>query len=193
MSSRALAQRRQLQREDVQAVVQVLAELSLATAFAQIAIGGGDDADVDLDRALPPTRSNSRSWSTRSSFTCTSSGISPISSRKIVPPSASSKRPMRRSNRAGERALLVAEQLALDQAGRQGGAVDLDERLVAPRAGRVDGAGDQLLAGAGLAGDQHRGVGRRDADRPFRARRAAPGCAPTISSKLWTDLISSCR
>ena len=30
---------------------------------------------------------------------------------------------------AGERALLVAEQLALDESGGQGGAVDLDQRL----------------------------------------------------------------
>src|SRR5262249_12294277 len=62
---------------------------------------------------------------------------------------------------AGEGALLVAEQLALDQAGRQGGAVDLDEGAVLATARRVDGAGDQLLAGARLAGEQHRGVGRR--------------------------------
>ena len=37
-------------------------------------------------------------------------------------------------DRAGEGALLVAEQLALEQVGRDRGAVDLDERL-APRAG----------------------------------------------------------
>ena len=43
----------------------------------------------------PPTRSNRRSCSTRSSFACMASGISPISSRKMVPPCASSKRPLR--------------------------------------------------------------------------------------------------
>ena len=41
----------------------------------------------------PPTRCTARSSSTRSSFTCMSAGMSPISSRKRVPPSASSKRP----------------------------------------------------------------------------------------------------
>ncbi len=42
---------------------------------------------------MPPTRSNSDSCRARSSFTCISTGTSPISSRKRVPLSASSKRP----------------------------------------------------------------------------------------------------
>src|SRR5207245_1222894 len=46
---------------------------------------------------VPPTRKKVRSSSTRSSFTCVAGVISPTSSRKIVPPSASSKRPSRRS------------------------------------------------------------------------------------------------
>ncbi len=40
--------------------------------------------------------------------------------------------------------------------------VDLDERRRAAAAVAVDRLGDQLLAGAALAGDQDRGVGRRD-------------------------------
>jgi hypothetical protein len=50
-------------------------------------------ADCDV---VPPTRSNSRSCSTRSRSTCVSTGSSPTSSRKSVPPAASSKRPSRR-------------------------------------------------------------------------------------------------
>ena len=47
---------------------------------------------------FPPTRSNARSsLMTRSNFTCVLASISPISSRKIVPPFACSKRPIRRS------------------------------------------------------------------------------------------------
>ena len=44
---------------DVEPVVQVLAELPLVDASCQVAVGGGDDAHVDLDVSLPPTRSNS--------------------------------------------------------------------------------------------------------------------------------------
>ena len=56
---------------------------------------------------------------------------------------------------AGERALFVAEQLRFEQVLLQRGAVHLDE--VARGAVRVvvDGAGDQLLAGAGFAADEH--------------------------------------
>jgi hypothetical protein len=63
----------------------------------------------------------------------------------------------------GERALDVAEQLALEQVGGYRAAVERDERLALARAEIVDRARDQLLAGAALAGDQHRGVAVGDA------------------------------
>jgi hypothetical protein len=59
----------------------------------------------------------------------------------------------------------VPEQLALDEVLGQGGAVELDERLVAAAAPSVDRARDELLADAGLAGDEDRCVGRRDLAR----------------------------
>ena len=43
--------------------------------------------------SIPPSRMNSRSWITRSSLACVSSGTLPISSKKIVPLSASSNSP----------------------------------------------------------------------------------------------------
>jgi hypothetical protein len=48
----ALAQRRQLEREDVDAVHQVLAELAGRHQLGQIAVSGGDDPDVDLAIAI---------------------------------------------------------------------------------------------------------------------------------------------
>ena len=65
------------------------------------------------------------------------------------------------AQRAGEGALDVAEELALEQFARDRRAVDPDQRPVAAAARLVDGARDQFLAGAGFAGDQHAGVGRR--------------------------------
>ena len=110
----------------------------------------------------PPTRSITRFCRKRSSFACSDSGMSPISSRNSVPPSAISILPMRLLHRAGERALLVAEQLALEQLLGNRGAVDRDELAVLAAALRVHRAREQLLAGAALAQDQHRHVGRRD-------------------------------
>ena len=54
----------------------------------------------------------------------------------------------------GEGAALVAEELALQEAGGDGGAVELDERATAPGAERVDQAADQLLASSRLAPDE---------------------------------------
>ena len=63
--------------------------------------------------------------------------------------------------RAGERALLVAEELRLDQVLRNRRAVDLDERALGAQAAQVQRVGDQFLAGAVLALDQDVGVARR--------------------------------
>ena len=82
---------------------------------------------------------------------------------------------------AGERALDVAEQLAFQQSRRQGGAVDLDEGLAGPRAVLVDGPGQQLLAGAALAADQH---GRRAGGHLAHQLQAAAAPAGWSRSSL---------
>jgi hypothetical protein len=65
-------------------------------------------------------------------------------------------------DRAGEGPLLVAEQLAFQETRGNGRAVELDEGSVPPGTQVVKGAGDQLLACARLATDEHGGVGRGD-------------------------------
>src|SRR6185295_19640284 len=62
---------------------------------------------------------------------------------------------------AGERALFVAEDLALEQRLGNRGAVDRDERKAGARAELMDGLRDQFLAGARLTRDEHRCAGRR--------------------------------
>jgi hypothetical protein len=57
-------------------------------------------------------------------------------------------------DRAGEGALLVTEELALEERLGDGAAVDGDEGLVRARAGPVDGPGDEFLARPALALDQ---------------------------------------
>ena len=103
-----------------------------------------------------------RSSSTRSSLICVSIGISPTSSRNSVPPLAYSNLPIRLRRRAGERPCFVAEQLAFENAFRQGGDVERHERLAFARAVLMHGPGDEFLAGAVLALDQHGAVGRGD-------------------------------
>src|ERR1051325_676685 len=71
--------------------------------------------------------------------------------------------PLARADRAGEGALLVSEQFALEQIGRDRAAIDRDERLAATRRAIVQIARDDFLTRTRLAQDQHRAVARRDA------------------------------
>ena len=88
-----IAQRRHPDRDDVDPVVEVLAEPPFLHRLLEIDVGRDDQAEVGLDRLRPPTRSISPSWIARSSFACRSKRRSPISSRNSVPPAASSNLP----------------------------------------------------------------------------------------------------
>jgi hypothetical protein len=64
---------------------------------------------------------------------------------------------------AGEGAFFVAEELALDQFGGNGGAVEGDEWAGGAVAFLMQGAGDKLFAGAGFAIDADARFAGRDA------------------------------
>ena len=51
MSSSRVAQRRDMQRDDVEPIVEVLAEPTGFDFPLQVLVGGGNDAYVDLNRA----------------------------------------------------------------------------------------------------------------------------------------------
>ncbi len=63
----------------------------------------------------------------------------------------------------GEGAPLVAEELRLQQLGRDRGAVDLDEGALAPRAAVVQPVRDEVLAGAALPLEEHGAARLREA------------------------------
>src|SRR5262249_55223252 len=62
-------------------------------------------------------------------------------------------------DRAGERTLLVPEQLAFEQSRGDGRAVELDEGALVARPQVMNGTGDQFLARARLSTDKNRGLG----------------------------------
>ena len=91
-----LPERRDVDRDDAEPVVEVVAEAARADRLDEVDVRGGDDRGrPSAAGALSPTRSKRRSWRTRRSLTWRWSGMSPTSSRKIVPPLAMSKRPTR--------------------------------------------------------------------------------------------------
>ena len=118
-----------------------------------------------------------------------------ISSRKSVPPSASSKQPTRSALRVGERALHVAEQLALEDALGQPAGVDRARAACSRAASRVQPAGDDLLAGAVLAGDEHvrvrRGRPARSAGAPAASRATRRSVGGSSCSREQRVLASS--
>ena len=67
----------------------------------------------------------------------------------------------------GEASFAMAEQFAFDQVFRQRTAIDGHHRLGGAMALSVQRAGDQFLAGAGFAEDQHAGIRRRDFGDPL--------------------------
>jgi len=85
----------------------------------------------------------------------------------------------------GEGAACVPEQLVLDERVRDGRTIDRDERVRGAPAHRMDRVSSELLAGAGLAFDQHRRIMCGDGAQPIEGAQkswcAAKQC-PCVSA-----------
>ena len=158
--------------DDVQPVEQVLAERALRDHVAQVAVGGGDDPHVDatagaigadllqLARLQEPQQQPLHAQRHLADFVEEDRAL--VGELELAGLVAIG---------AGEAALDVAEQLRFEQRLRKTGAVHGNERSQTARALRVHRVGDQFLTDAALAGDEHLGVGPRDAlDLLLRAR-----------------------
>jgi hypothetical protein len=161
----ALAQGRDGHGKDVQPEPEVFTEGPRGDHAFQVAVGGRDDADVhghglaaahafDLV-ALAHVQKPDLRLGRQFADLVQEDGpaVGPLE------PAAFAR------GRAGEGPLLVTEELAVDERVRNGSAIDLDERAVAPRRELMDGVGQNLLAHAGFAQEQHRRLqGRHLAD-----------------------------
>ena len=172
-----LAQRRDADRQHVQAVEEVLPEAAGGGQGLQVLIGGGDDADIAMNRGVAPDALELLFLQQPQQFR--------LRARRHIAHLVHEDRaavgllefadapPVG----ARESAALVAEQFAFQQRFRDGGAVDRQERGLAAAAVLVDRPGHQFLAGPALAEDQHGHVLRGDAaDRLIEflhGRRAA--------------------
>ena len=168
---RAFAQGRYLQVDDIEPEQQVLAERAFAHGIAEVAVRGGDDADIDrhrpgaadaIDHALLDGAQKLR--------------LQPhVHLGDFIEQQRAAARLLELADaarhRAGERALFMAEQLGFEQVLGNRGAIDRDERGARTMGFRMHEAGEHLLAGAGLAGDQHRGIARRDLLRELHHSR----------------------
>ena len=147
--------------EDVEAVIEVRAELLLGGEGAQVAIGGGDQAEfrgqgarvaealelavledaqelgLELERQVGDFIEEQRAF------------VSQLDAAQAL------------VEGSGEGAFFVAEHFAFEQTGGNGRAVEFHEGALAAPAELMKGAGDQFLAGAGFALDQDGGIGGR--------------------------------
>ncbi len=158
----SIAERREDHAHDAQAVEEVFAEATLADLFGEVPIGGGDDADVDLDGLGATDALHLALLEHAQEFRLQVE----LELAELVQEHGAAvghlEDALARGGGAGEGALLVAEEFALDEVLGDGAAVEDHEGAVAASRGRVGGAGDDLFAGAGLALDHDGGIGRRD-------------------------------
>ena len=149
MSSRRDRERRELDADDLEPVVEVLPERRpTAIASARSRFVAEIRRTLTLIGSLVPTRTISPDSRTRRSLTWVESGMSPTSSRKSVPPLACSNHPLRSRSAPVKAPLTWPNSSRFQDVLAQRRAVQRDERLVPPRAVVVERLGDQLLAGA---------------------------------------------
>ncbi len=152
----ALAQRRNTQVDDAEAVVKILAEAPLLHHRRQIAVGGRQNTDVDGDAMGSADRADLL-------FLQGAQQLGLQIKRQLANLIEKDRASLGRSQQtvlgtigAGERAFHVAEELTLHQRGHQGTAVDGNERAIGVGAIGMNRARHQLLAHAALSQDQHR-------------------------------------
>src|SRR6185503_3629458 len=146
-------QGKHMDREHVQAIVQVASERAVGDRRLQVTVRGGDDADVGGQRLMPadalelPLLEHTQERDLRLRGKVANFIEEDRPSLGELEASEASLQC------AGEGALLVSEQLGGNQRGRNRGTVDLHERPRAPARSLVNGARDELFPGTGLSQD----------------------------------------
>ena len=153
----AIAQRRNEDRDDGEAVVQILAELAFAHCFFEVAIGGGDDAHVHLDIAEAADAADHLIFEHTQQLGLEQGREFADFIEKQGAAVGRFKQALLHLLGVGECALFVAEEFGFHQGFGDGGAVDGDEGLFVADAFVVDGLGDEILAGAAFALDENCG------------------------------------
>src|SRR6267142_1205165 len=149
-------ERGNLDRHDVEAVVEVLAETSLAHLVDERAVGRGEDPHVDLDVARAAHAAHDFRIEEFEELRLKRQGeLSHLveKDRAVLGRLEEAHAELRRVR---ESALLLAEELALQKLARDRGAVDLHEGPPPSRALPVDGPREKLLPHAALTQHQYR-------------------------------------
>src|SRR5271154_6525081 len=152
---RTLAQRRHAKLELAETMEKILAEAAGGDGGVEILVRRGDDPDVDCDLAVASQAVEGRSVEHAQQLDLSLKlEFSDFIEKERALVGEFEQAGLGRI-RAGEGALFVTEQLALDQVLGQRSTVDVDPGPAAPIRSLVNRVGDEFLAGSGFAGDQH--------------------------------------
>jgi len=167
---RALAERGDLNGKHIEAVVEILAKVAFLNCLEKVAVRSGDDAHIDFDGFISsdafefPLLENAEELGLEGKGDLTDlveeNGAAIGQFESAIP----------LVGRAGEGAFFVAEEFAFDERLGDGGAVDLDERLVGTLAVKENLVGNKLFTRSIFTTDHDRGIGPADTmDEIFQA------------------------
>src|SRR3970040_1846283 len=149
-----VAQGREVERNNVDPIVQVFTEFLTPEQVFQYLVGRGDDSYVHFDGLRPADAGEFPLLQEPQQLgLCGKAEIADFVQEEGP---AVRELDLAEAARQGprERPFLVSEQLALDERVRDGGAIDGDERTLPTGAVEMEGPGDEFLAGSALAGDE---------------------------------------
>src|SRR5262245_46550511 len=157
-----VAQRAEHHRDDIEPVVEVLAEGPVADLRLQILVRGCQDPDVHLDGPVPAHALELPLLQDTQDLRLRLERHVPDLVEEQCAAIGDLELALTGGRGAGEGALFVTEELALHELPRERGAVHLDQGPGVTGAPLVDGVGHQLLAGPARSTNEHGQVGVRD-------------------------------
>src|SRR4029453_5908294 len=141
----ALGERRNRELHDVEPVVEVFTELTERYLALEVSIGGRDRPRVDLNHGVAAHAGEAEILEHVQELGLQRQRQLCYLVQVDRAPLGVLELPGLPAMRSSEGALLMAEELGLEQAMRNRGAVDLDERALAAGRVRVDGPGDEVF------------------------------------------------
>ena len=191
-----LPQRRNVDRKYFQSVIQVLAKCRLLYHAGQIAMRSGDQPHIHFMSAVAAEPLKFLLLQNAQQFR--------LKFERDVADFVQKERALVRQfkashflrDRSGKCSFFVTEQLTLQKPERNRGAIQFNEGAFAAGAQIVYRAGNQLLAGSGLAQDQHARIRRRN--NGYQLQRglqsgALPHDCPTLSANFLFQVESLFR
>ena len=178
----SLPQRRDIERNNIEAIKQVLPKPFLFDHPGKILIGGGDNSKVTFDHPSAADPLESLVFEDSQQLGLQFERHLPDLIQKQGATISQFNLPrLAAATGAGKSTTGISEQFRLKQILGNSCAIDMDRRATLPWAGLVDRLGKQLLAGPRFAGNQHRQIGgRRLAGLFFESKQRGAKAIDTV-------------